>query len=505
MFRRLFKKVLVTSAVGALLVGGVVQAKGVNSSWSGITDGEDSLITDDTDTSGDEDNTNDAEDQDESILREEEKFTTIKHPQKTESGYVLYGIVEFGEFDGQPIRWQVIKVTDDQLVLLADKCITNRRFNEDNVVTTWKTSTLRSWLNGYSESYNKCKIDYTEDNFLSSFSEEELVAIQKVVSENRQNPVYKSGGSYKTQDLVTLMSIEDERTLAFGYDDFDVASLSRGTDTAFWLRDSGAGNFHAAIVDSDGLGSYEGYPVNYEGIGVRPMITVDNSVAKLEIKDTEKLESSNKDPKVVHDFAIDNFDDESHWKECACGCKDELAAHKLEDSKITVEPTCSTKGVRTYYCSDCAYTKEESLPEIAHVFKTVVDQKATILQEGSIHEECINCHFKKESTVVPAQQDKSKVLAKVSLKSAKSKKKGSILVKFKKISGVTGYQVQYSTKKSFKKSKTEDDEISARAKQYKITELKSGRKYYVRMRTYVIDGQSISYGKWSKVYKVKVK
>lgn len=96
-------------------------------------------------------------------------------------------------------------------------------------------------------------------------------------------------------------------------------------------------------------------------------------------------------------------------------------------------------------------------------------------------------------------------LAKVALKSAKSKKKGTVVIKFKKISGVTGYHVQYSTKKSFKKSKTDDDEISARAKQYKITELKSGKKYYVRMRTYVIDGQSISYGKWSKVYKVKVK
>lgn len=54
MFRKIIKRTLVASAVGALLIGGVVQAEGVNNSWSDITNGEDSLITDDTDTSRDE-------------------------------------------------------------------------------------------------------------------------------------------------------------------------------------------------------------------------------------------------------------------------------------------------------------------------------------------------------------------------------------------------------------------------------------------------------------------
>lgn len=499
MFRKIIKRTLVTSAVGALLIGGVVQAEGVNNSWSDITNGEDSLITDDTDTSGDE------EEKDDGTLKDDEKFESIKHPQKTESGYMLYGIVEFGEWEGSPIQWQVLKVDGDKLVLFANSCVTKRQFNQDNVVTTWKTSTLRSWLNGYNEAYNNAKVNYTDDSFLQAFSEDELKAIQQVTSVNSKNPVYGTGGSYNTKDLVTLMSIEDASSLVYGYDDFNVASLSRSADAIYWLRDSGVGAFQAATVDTEGLGSYEGYSVNKEEIGVRPMIVIDNSVANLEVKDTVKLKCSNEDVKVVHDFTEEKFDEKTHWLECVCGYRDGEAEHDLETNKVTVEPTCTTNGVRTYYCSDCKYKKEEKIPVLNHVFVTVVDKKSSILQSGVLHEECKNCHLKKESVITPAQQDSTKVLAKVALKSAKSKKRGTVVIKFKKISGVTGYQVQYSTKKSFKKSKTDDDEISARAKQYKITELKSGKKYYVRMRTYVIDEQSISYGKWSKVYKVKVK
>lgn len=87
-----------------------------------------------------------------------------------------------------------------------------------------------------------------------------------------------------------------------------------------------------------------------------------------------------------------------------------------------------------------------------------------------------------------------------------SKKKAS--VKWKKVSGVTGYQVQYSTSKSFKSPKT------LTVKGYKktsktVSSLKSKKKYYVRVRTYKtvkVNGKSTKlYSSWSSAKSVKVK
>lgn len=92
-----------------------------------------------------------------------------------------------------------------------------------------------------------------------------------------------------------------------------------------------------------------------------------------------------------------------------------------------------------------------------------------------------------------------------SLKSVKKSKK-SFKATWKKSSKTwtTGYQVQYSTSKKFKKAKT------ATVKSYKKTKvtvkkLKKRKTYYVHMRTYkTIKGKKY-YSGWSKVKKVKTK
>ncbi|MBR4759222.1 MAG: fibronectin type III domain-containing protein, partial [Lachnospiraceae bacterium] len=82
-------------------------------------------------------------------------------------------------------------------------------------------------------------------------------------------------------------------------------------------------------------------------------------------------------------------------------------------------------------------------------------------------------------------------------------KKKAIALKWKKISGAKGYEIQYSTKKNFKKnSKTK----TTKKVKYTIKSLKKKKTYYVRVRAYKTDvaGKKV-YGKWSKVKKVKVK
>lgn len=92
-----------------------------------------------------------------------------------------------------------------------------------------------------------------------------------------------------------------------------------------------------------------------------------------------------------------------------------------------------------------------------------------------------------------------------SLKSVKKGKK-SFKATWKKSSKTwtTGYQVQYSTSKKFKKAKT------ATVKSYKKTKvtvkkLKKRKTYYVHMRTYKTVKGKKYYSGWSKIKKVKTK
>ena len=83
--------------------------------------------------------------------------------------------------------------------------------------------------------------------------------------------------------------------------------------------------------------------------------------------------------------------------------------------------------------------------------------------------------------------------------SVKSQSK-AFTVKRKKKSGITGYQIQYSTNSKFKKGNKSIKIKNAKTRSKKITKLKSNKKYYVRIRTY----KGKKYSKWSKVKSAKI-
>ena len=93
-------------------------------------------------------------------------------------------------------------------------------------------------------------------------------------------------------------------------------------------------------------------------------------------------------------------------------------------------------------------------------------------------------------------------VAKVSITSAKISKSKQILLKYKKISGIKGYEISYSTDKKFKKAVTRKNTTKT---SYTISKLKKGKTYYVRIRAYKVDstGKKV-YGKYTSVKKVKV-
>lgn len=91
---------------------------------------------------------------------------------------------------------------------------------------------------------------------------------------------------------------------------------------------------------------------------------------------------------------------------------------------------------------------------------------------------------------------------KASIKSAKSKDKKQLTISWKRDSQVSGYEIQYSTDKNFKNAKTVTV-TKNKATSKSINKLKSGKKYYIRVRSYKKFGKEKLNGSWSKTSSAK--
>ena len=89
--------------------------------------------------------------------------------------------------------------------------------------------------------------------------------------------------------------------------------------------------------------------------------------------------------------------------------------------------------------------------------------------------------------------------------------RGSVTVRWNKqaakVSGkrIAGYQLQLATNKKFTKNKKSVTVKNYKTVKKKISGLKKGKKYYVKIRTYRIDNGKKIYSPWSKVKTIKTK
>ena len=98
-------------------------------------------------------------------------------------------------------------------------------------------------------------------------------------------------------------------------------------------------------------------------------------------------------------------------------------------------------------------------------------------------------------TVAPKNVTKLKVAS----------KSGKLNVSWnKQITQTTGYQIQYSAKKNFKRAKIVTIN-KKKTERTTIKSLKKGNTYYVRIRTYKKVGKKMIASDWSVVKKVKIK
>lgn len=133
-----------------------------------------------------------------------------------------------------------------------------------------------------------------------------------------------------------------------------------------------------------------------------------------------------------------------------------------------------------------------------------VDLTKLVVKFNTIHNNCDNTQHETDS-LIPMKYidaygiiDKPEKVKKVKLKSTKTKQ---LKITWKKIKNVK-YQVKYSLKKNMRKAKTKKNITKNTVT---LKKLKSGKKYYVRVRAYQKIGSKTYIGKWSKVVGKKVK
>ena len=165
------------------------------------------------------------------------------------------------------------------------------------------------------------------------------------------------------------------------------------------------------------------------------------------------------------------------------------------DTTPTTQPTEPTTTPTTLPTEPTTAPTNKPTATPAHKHKiTQVLKKATYKKNGSITYICQTCKKVIKKTTIPA-------LKKTSINKINSGKK-SLTINFNKQSkNTSGYQISYSVKKTFAddKKKTVANFKSSSAT---ISELKSNKKYYIRIRTYKtvkVNGKNVKmYGAWSK-------
>ncbi len=209
--------------------------------------------------------------------------------------------------------------------------------------------------------------------------------------------------------------------------------------------------------------------------------------------------------------------------------KSDVSAHTFGSGVLTKAPACSAEGVTSYTCSVCGYIKNEPIAKLPHSYYASVinpsctsqgytnytctvcgnsyntDQnQATGHNYGGNNKTCFTCGAVNPNYAAPTVPNNSKTVKKPKSTKISKLKAGRKQFKatWKKVSGVTGYQIKYSASKKFTKKTTKTVTVKgAKKTSAAIKKLKSKKKYYVKIRTY----KGKKYSSWSKVKTIKTK
>jgi len=174
----------------------------------------------------------------------------------------------------EKITWIVLAVEGKKTLLVSEKVLDTKTYNNERADVTWESSTMRTWLN--------------EDFIKAAFTAKETKNIIETVVVNPDNAKYKTPGGNETNDKLFLLSFEE----AEKYFTTDEARRSKGTEFAknnglklddsilysgnsvWWLRTPGLKANHACYVNNDGV-IYQTSFVDMLNFGIRPAMWIE--------------------------------------------------------------------------------------------------------------------------------------------------------------------------------------------------------------------------------------
>lgn len=186
-------------------------------------------------------------------------------------------VLTMGEFEqdndftngSEPLAWRVLKKSGHRVMLITEKIITARPFNETYKKLRWRACDLRTWLNG----------EFMEKAFTAA----EQKLIQEVELVDSGNEDYGIGAGSETRDRVFLLDMDeafscfssaaDRAAVSTKY--ADAQGFSKNADGWWWLRNAGQDLDHAALIYKDGSVYRAGDSVSRTYIGVRPAMWIE--------------------------------------------------------------------------------------------------------------------------------------------------------------------------------------------------------------------------------------
>ena len=179
----------------------------------------------------------------------------------------------------EDIEWLVLAKEDNKILVISDKALDCKLYNQSRDCVTWETCSSRKWLNN--------------DFINSAFSDDEKAMIPTITVSADKNPEYDTDPGNATQDQVFLLSIVETRKY-FASSEARMCvptayAISNGLYTSgryskdgegtclWWLRSPGYNQIGAARVNNDGSVDEYGYDVDCDNYAVRPAlwITID--------------------------------------------------------------------------------------------------------------------------------------------------------------------------------------------------------------------------------------
>lgn len=191
----------------------------------------------------------------------------------TATSYNWSGDDVYHYFKYEAIKWRVIQVDGTGAYMISDVALDTQKYNQEARSVTWKTSSLRSWLNGYEASANQAGMDYRSCGFLDmAFSSVEKDAILsrdgdkvRILSENELENVTGYG----------LSDRENRICKPSNYAQVMGAHQDTAEACSWWTSTGGNSDLTVKYVQPSGEVYGKGYSVAYAGHALRVAIAID--------------------------------------------------------------------------------------------------------------------------------------------------------------------------------------------------------------------------------------